>query len=186
MHHLPPSACSKQIMLINDMRLAWEQHVYWTRMLLLSIAHKLSDQEAVTARLLRNPKDIADIFAIYYGGEVAKTIEQLLTEHLQIGADLITALRDKDVAKAERLKKEWYMNADKMANAFAGINPYYVYDTVRQMLYKHLDLTTQEVTLRLAGNYPDDIKAFDQVEQEALSMADFFSAGIIQQFVNKF
>lgn len=177
---------SMQDSLIDNMREAWVQHVYWTRMLLISIAERLNDQEAVTARLMRNPKDIANIFGIYYNADTAKAIEQLLTEHLQIGADLITALRDGKSAEAEKLETQWYENADKMAEAFSSINPYFDKNMVREMLYSHLDLTTQEVAMRLAKNYPEDIRAFDQVEQEALSMADYFSSGIMQQFPQMF
>ena len=172
--------------LISNMRKAWEQHVYWTRLLLISIAERLKDQSATTARLLQNPKDIADIFANFYNADTAKTIDRLLTEHLQIGAALITALRDNKTSEAENLKRQWYLNADQMADAFSGINPYYNHDELRRMLYTHLDLTTQEVAMRLAGDYPADIKAFDRVEQEALSMADFFSFGIMRQFPQRF
>lgn len=184
-----PPACpdhSRQAALSNSMRLAWSQHVYWTRMLLLSIAERLKDQNDVTARLLQNPTDIADIYADYYTPEVARLIAGLLTEHLQIGAKLITALRDGKTADAENLNRQWYINADKMADAFAGINPYYGREEVRQMFYTHLGLTKQEVAARLGGNYPADIKAFDNVEQEALSMADYFSSGIMQQFPQNF
>ncbi|MCL2676205.1 MAG: hypothetical protein FWE84_06495 [Firmicutes bacterium] len=73
-----------------------------------------------------------------------------------------------------------------MAEAFAGINPYFNRTELRTMLYRHLDLTTQEVAMRLAGNFAADIKAFDTVEQEALSMADYFSFGIMRQFPQKF
>ena len=170
----------------SNMREAWEQHVYWTRMLLISIAERLKDLPDVTARLMQNPKDLATLFALYYGADTAKTIEQLLTEHLQIGADLITALRDRKTDEAARLKNQWYINADKMAHAFSAINPYYRYDELRNMLHRHLELTTQEVAMRLAGNYSADIQAFEQVEREALLMADYFTTGIMQQFPHKF
>jgi len=184
----PPAGpnVAKQLELINDMRLAWSQHVYWTRMLLLSIAQRLQDLDAVTARLMQNPNDIARVFAPYYSPEVTRVIANLLTEHLQIGAQLITALRDGNSALAERLNREWYANADKMAKAFADINPYYKQHEMREMLYSHLELTTQEIAMRLLGKYPADIKAFDAVEAEALSMADFFSSGIKQQFPQLF
>ena len=184
-----PPACpdpAKRMQLTNDMRLAWSQHVYWTRMLLLSIAERLNDQDAVTARLLRNPKDIAGIFARYYSPEVAKTIERLLTEHLQIGAALITALRDGQTTQADKLNRQWYANADQMADAFSGINPYYERETMRAMLYRHLDLTKQEVAARLAKNYPADIQAFDAVEDEAMAMADMFTSGLRGQFPHRF
>ncbi len=175
-----------QIALQKEMRKVWEQHVYWTRMLLISIAERLPDQEATAARLLKNPADIAAVFANYYSPDVANLIAQLLTEHLQIGGALITALRDGNTAEAERLNTLWYQNADQMAEAFSSINPYYDRETMQNMLYEHLDLTTQEVAARLAKNYPADIQAFDRVEQDALSMADHFSQGIMKQFPQRF
>lgn len=177
---------TKQTALINDMRLVWEQHVYWIRMLLISIADKLNDQTPTTDRLLRNPGDIANIFNRYYSSNVANLIQQLLTEHLQIGADLITALRDNQHNKANELTQQWYQNADKMADAFSSINPHYNRQTIQSMLYRHLDLTTQQVVKRLAGDYEGDIMAFDLVELEALEMADMFTNGIIRQFPQSF
>lgn len=189
MHPTNPPTCpnpTQQIALINHMRLVWLQHVYWTRMLLISIADRLRDQSAVTNRLLQNPNDIADIFSNYYSADVAKLIAQLLTEHLKIGAALITALRDGKTTEANNLNRQWYLNADKMADAFASINPYYLREDVRKMLYDHLKLTTQEVAMRLAGNYTADIEAFHKVEQEVLSMADYFTSGLMRQFPQKF
>ena len=176
----PQRGLGPQTALINDMRLAWSQHVYWTRMFLISVAERLKDQADVTARLMRNPKDIANIFAGFYAREIAYTIEQLLTEHLQIGGNLITALRDGKTAETADLTRRWYINADQMADAFSGINPYYVYEDLRAMLHTHLDLTTEEVAARLAGRYPADIEAFDRVEEASMAMADYFSYGVMR------
>jgi len=176
----------EQLYLLTAMRFVWSQHVYWTRMLLISIAERLKDQPEVTARLLQNPYDIARIYAEYYPADTAAKIAQLLTEHLQTGAELITALRDKKTAEADNLTRRWYINADEMADAFSGINPYYDREELQKMLYKHLELTTEEVAMRLAGNYRADIEAFDKVEHETVSMADYFSRGIIKQFPDRF
>lgn len=160
----------------DRMRKAWSQHVYWTRMFLISNAERLADLNDVVARLMRNPADIAAIYADYYGSGIAKTVERLLKEHLQIGGELITALRDGSPADA--LKKQWYQNAADMADFFATVSPHYHRDELLKMLYTHLDLTTREVLARLSGNYPADIAAFDEIEREALMMADYFAAGI--------
>ena len=176
----------EQLAIINRMRLLWEQHVYWTRMLLISIAEKLKDQHDVTDRLLENPYNIADVYAEYYGESTANTIAQLLTEHMQIGAGLITALRDNKSAESDILTKKWYENADKMADAFNSINPYYDRNELQKMLYSHLDLTLHEVAMRLSENYIADITTFNEVEHEAISTADYLSIGIMQQFPEKF
>ena len=165
-------------MLMNEMRLVWSQHVWWTRMLLISIAERLADLNAVTARLMQNPNDIAAIFARYYSMDTARKIAQLLSVHLRIGAALITALRDGKKSESDELTRQWYANADQMADAFSRINPRYDYEELRRMLYRHLELTTQEVAARLAANYPADIRAFGAVEREAMKMADYFTAGL--------
>ena len=175
-----------EVQLIKQMNLVWEQHIMWTRTLLISIAENLKDLDATQTRLLENPKDIADIFSIYYGKNIASKIQQLLTEHLVIGKDLIVALKNRNQEQANLLSTKWYRNADDMAEAFSSINPYYPKEETRKMLYEHLRLTTNEVNARLKGNYAEDIKAYDMVQKEILKMSQFFVDGIVKQFPNLF
>lgn len=175
-----------QVQLLKQMNLVWEQHIMWTRMLLISIAENLKDLDATQARLLRNPKDIADIFRKYYGNVVANKIQQLLTEHLTIGKDLIVALKNKNQEQTTMLNTKWYQNADEMAEAFSSINPFYPKEEIRNMLYEHLRLTTSEVNNRLQGNYVADINSYDMVQREILKMSQFFVNGIVKQFPNLF
>ena len=175
-----------QCNLLNEMNIAWMEHILWTRMFLISVAESLADLEPTKARLLENPKDIADIFRRYYGANVANIIEKLLTEHLVIGKDLIVALKNGNQQLAQELNTKWYKNADDMANAFSSINPFYPREEVRHMLYEHLRLTTDEVSNRLNKNYSADIRAFDMVQREALHMSEFFVNGIVKQFAHLF
>lgn len=175
-----------EVRLLEQMNLVWEQHIMWTRMLLISIAENLKDLEATQARLLRNPKDIANVFRPYYGANVANQIEKLLTEHLVIGKNLIVALKNNNPKEAMELNKKWYQNADDMAEAFSSINPFYPKEEIRKMLYEHLRLTTDEVNARLKGDYVVDINAYDMVQKEILQMSRFFVNGIVRQFPNLF
>ena len=175
-----------QVQLIKQMNLVWEQHIMWTRMLLISIAENLKDLDATQARLLRNPKDIADVFRRFYGIAVANRIQQLLTEHLVIGKDLIVALKNKNQEEATKLNTKWYQNADEMAEAFSSINPFYPREEIRNMLYEHLRLTTNQVNNRLQGNYAEDINSYDMVQKEILRMSQLFVNGIVRQFQNLF
>lgn len=175
-----------QVELLEQMNLVWEQHIMWTRMLLISIAENLKDLDATQARLLRNPRDIANVFRTYYGNNIANEIQRLLTEHLVIGKELIVALKNNNQEQAMVLERKWYKNADDMADAFSSINPYYPKEEIRRMLYDHLKLTSNEVSARLKGNYTEDIKAFDMVQEEILKMSQFFVNGIVMQFPNLF
>ena len=175
-----------QVDLLERMNLVWIEHILWTRMLLISIAENLSDLSATKERLLKNPKDIADVFKNYYGDRIANKIQELLTEHLVIGGDLIVALKNNNQKLASTLNTKWYKNADDMAESFSSINPFYPKEEIRQMLYKHLELTTNEVSARLKRDYRQDIKAYDMVQEEILEMPRFFVNGIVKQFPNLF
>ncbi len=155
-------------------------------MLLISIAENLQDLNATESRLLRNPRDIANVFRMYYGDNVANRIQRLLTEHLAIGKDLIVALKNNNQEEATRLNRMWYRNADEMSEFFSSINPYYTKEEMRDMFYKHLELTSTEVKFRLSKNYTEDIRAYDMVQQEILKMSQFFVNGIVKQFPNRF
>lgn len=184
----PPSCpnWSKQLSLVNNMRLAWEQHVYWTRMLIISIAARLPDLKATETRLLRNPADIADIYVNYYPADVSRQIGALFTDHLVIGGKLLTALRDGKTKEAADLNKQWYANADQIADYLSKINPFYNHAELQKMMKDHLDLTSKEAGLRFAGNYPEDIEAFNMIEHQALMMADYFTSGLMKQFPQNF
>jgi len=179
-HPMPDRPEIIECVLQRDMREMWSQHVFWTRLLLISIAARLKDEAATTKRLLRNPGDIAAIFARYFDKADVDAVQKLLTEHLEIGAKLITALRDRQSRQAEQLNKQWYENAEQLAEALYMMNPNYDVDMLKAMMRTHLDLTTKEVVARLAGKYEDDIAAMDDVEREALAMADYLARGILQ------
>jgi len=166
----------------DKMRKAWDQHVFWTRLLIISIVDGLQDEQETAKRLLRNPDDLANLFRPYYGDNAAEVIKQLLTDHLVIAAQLVQATINNQMDEATRLNDQWYRNADQIAAALTSINPYYNEEEVRRMLYSHLDLTKQEVMYRINKNYANEIQIFDQIENQALMMADYFVQGINRQF----
>ena len=67
----------KQMCFMNQIQQLWAQHVYWTRLFIISTAADLSDLEPVTNRLLRNPKDFAQLLAPIYGMKTAREFQEL-------------------------------------------------------------------------------------------------------------
>lgn len=130
-----------QLDLINEMRTLWEQHVAWTRMLIISIASDLPDEALVTKRLLRNPPDMAAVFRRYYGDEIASQFNKLFTEHLVIASRLVKAAKAGDQKAAAEEENKWYANADELAGFLSRINPNWPKEAVKAMLHEHLKLT---------------------------------------------
>jgi hypothetical protein len=151
-------------------------------MVIISIAADSPDLEPTTNRLLRNAPDFARLFNHFYGASIASKFEQLLTDHLVIAAELVKAAKAGNSNAAADAERRWYINADEIVHFLNCINPYWPTEHTREMWYEHLALTKAEAVARLNKDYQKDILIFNQVEKEALMMADYFSNGIIRQF----
>ncbi|MED4784992.1 LysM peptidoglycan-binding domain-containing protein [Brevibacillus choshinensis] len=160
--------------LSKTFRTLWEQHVAWTRMVIISIAANLPDENLTTKRLLRNPGDMAKVLEPFYGTEISKEFEKLFTDHLVIAAELVKAAKAGNSRAAADAEHRWYVNADEIAAFLNSINPYWQEETLRAMLQEHLALTKNEAVYRLAKDFASDISTFDKIEQQALEMADAF------------
>src|SRR5437763_38496 len=72
-----------------------------------------------------------------------------------------------------------------MAMAMANAR-FWKLGALKGMLYEHLGLTTQEVVARLQHRWAADVRISDQINRQALEMADMLSSGIVDQFGSRF
>lgn len=171
----------------DQMRKLWEDHILWTRQFIVSVAHDLPDSGPTAQRLLANQVDIGNAFRRFYGDAVADQLTQLLTDHILIAAELLTAAKAGDSAGVAAANTRWTDNADQIAGLWAQINPRsWPLDEMLAHMHTHLTLTLDEAVLRLGGNFAGDIAKYDEVHAAILEMADMLSAGIIQQFPHRF
>ena len=75
-------------------------------------------------------------------------LQELLTQHLLIAADLVNAAKNGETEKANSPRKKWYQNADEIANFLASINPCWNETKWKDMLYSHLEMTEKEAQAR--------------------------------------
>lgn len=186
-HYPTPMIITKaQMDLLNEIRMLWEQHSVWTRMTITSLVLDLPDVDLVVNRLLRNPVDFGIALKPYYGEKIASKFSDLLKSHLVIAAQLVKAAKAGDKKKAADAEKKWYDNADEIAFFISSINPYWSQEEWKIMLHHHLALVKAEAIDMLTKNYASGIAIYDEIESQALEMADSMSRGIIKQFQNEF
>jgi hypothetical protein len=172
------------------MMLLWNQNIMWTRFYLISAISKLGDIEIVKNRLLENPKDISDIFRIYYGDALADELENLLRKQLMLTIDLIDSYAsDNKNAQTitERIKAEyeWHNNADQLSEFLSGINPNWNKQQLQNLFHNQLDMTKDEIKKRVSKQYAADVYQYKFIEYHILMIADILTDGIIKQFYNK-
>jgi hypothetical protein len=177
----------KQVALRQTMRKLWEDHITWTRLVIVSTAAKLPDLDATTNRLLQNQTDIGDAIKTFYGDTAGTKLTALLREHIIGAANILAAAKANDQAKLAAAKTAWYANADEIAAFLSGANPSsWTPGATQAMMKEHLDLTLAEAVDQLQGHYPESVADYDKVHDAILKMADMLSSGIIQQFPNQF
>jgi hypothetical protein len=170
----------------TDMRKAWEDHITWTRNVILNIIDDLPGTNEAVGRLLQNQVDIGNAIKPYYGNAAGDMLTTLLTSHIVIAADLLTALKNNDAAALNAANTAWITNADDIAAFLASANPHWDLMEMKMMMYDHLNLTAAEAVARKTQDYTADILAYDNAHHQILEMADMLSMGIIKQFPNKF
>ena len=166
----------------NIIRQLWEEHITWTRLAILSIASSSPDTKFVSNRLLKNATDFGDLFNNFYSHEIAQEFSMLMRDHLSIAADLVIAAKKQDNSAVMDIEKKWYKNADDIANFLNKINPNWDKKEIQEMMHKHLTLTKAEAVAILTSKYEEGIAIFDEIERQALMMADDYINGMAKQF----
>jgi len=169
------------------MRKLWEDHITWTRIFIISAAGDLPDKATATERLLQNQVDIGNAIKPYYGEAAGTKLTTLLKEHITTAAEVVAAAKANDQAKLADANKRWLANADQIADFLSSANSKnWPQAEMRSMMHEHLNLTTQEAVARLHGDWAADVKAYDAVHEQILTMADGLTMGIVKQFPEKF
>lgn len=174
----------------DAIRKLWEDHITWTRMVIVDVlapSGPLPDAQASTARLLQNQADIGNAIKPFYGDAAGDQLTELLRQHILIAAEILQDAKAGNTAALNDAIARWYANADDIAVFLNSANPkHWPLDEMKAMMHTHLDLTLQEAVTYLHGDYAGSVTAYDQVHFEILDMADMLSTGIIEQFPQKF
>ncbi|MHB8896259.1 MAG: glycosyltransferase [Candidatus Geothermincolia bacterium] len=183
--------CSMEGMRVtNMMRKIWDDHVFWTREVILVAAMNEADSPVVgaaVARLMKNQEDIGDLMVPYYGRAAGDRLTELLKDHIKYAIELVLAAKADEADKQEKATEAWYENARDISRFLSDANPTsWPFDAVVKMMNDHLRLTTDEAVSILGMNYEEAVHDFELVREEILMMSDSITGGIMMQFPEKF
>src|SRR5919202_2340779 len=104
-----------RVQLRGDMRGLWEDHVTWTRVVIISAAAGLPDYQVAVGRLLKNQEDIGNAIKPFYGEAAGTELTRLLKDHITTAADLLVAAKTGNTSAQQEASTRWYANADDIA-----------------------------------------------------------------------
>nr|WP_207196202.1 glycosyltransferase [Peribacillus sp. TH27] len=164
----------------------WIDHTIWTRSYMVSALSDLDDKEKVLTRLLKNQDDIGNAIKPYYGDAAGNKLAELLREHIVLAGKVVDAAKSGNQENLKIFNAEWYKNADDIALFLSKANPNWSNDELKELLYTHLKLLTDQVVSRIKKDTDAEISAFDKGEDHIIKLADTLTEGIIKQFPKKF
>jgi hypothetical protein len=185
-HHANESAVANKEAFRADIRVLWEDHIVWTRMVIVDVIGGTPDTDAALTRLLKNQADIGNAIKPFYGDAAGARLTSLLRDHILIAGRLLTTAKAGDAAGFATAKVDWYANANDIAYFLAAANPRWPLADLQAAMKMHLDTTLDEAVARLTGDWAADVAAYDRVHTHILHMADVLSDGIIAQFPSAF
>jgi hypothetical protein len=168
------------------LRKLWSDHVIWTRAYIVAAVAGSPDADAAAGRLLKNQEDIGAAIVPYYGQAAGDGLTDLLKQHIMIAVDLVAAAKSGDQAAFAKHDARWTDNIGEIARFLSGANPNWPEKDVFDLLALHLKLTKDEAVARLTGDWAADVKAFDDIFNEILVVADTLHDGLAAQFPDRF
>jgi hypothetical protein len=169
-----------------DLHNLWVEHVVRTRQYIVAAAGDHPDASFAAERLMKNQEDIGNAIKQFYGEEAGNQLTSQLKDHILIAVDLLEAAKAGNSTSVEEIERKWYANADEIASFLSAANPNWTKEDMLNMVNEHLSLTKTEAVARLTGDYATDVTTFDALYQHAVSMADEFTIGIVNQFPEQF
>lgn len=103
-----------------------------------------------------------------------------------IAVDLVAAAKSGDQAAFAKHDARWTANIGQIAGFLAGANPNWPERDVLDLLALHLKLTKDETVARIGSDWAADVRAFDDIFNEILVVADTLHDGIVAQFPDRF
>ena len=167
--------------LLEAMRLAWLELIYWTRMYMMSVdsGADAKEQYAVEGRLLETADAITDVFAERLPVAVTRQLRNLLVEHVEMTGQIIRTLKSGDMENYDRQIREWYANANQIATLLADQNPYFAGKETRNLLLNYLDMTREIIEHQMNGEYDQSIDTFRDLSDLVLELADYLARGLL-------
>lgn len=183
-HQLVPSVSAVSLRIA--MRKLWSDHAFWTREFVVAAVAGTPDAGAAAARLLRNQEDIGAAVVPFYGKAAGAKLTGLLKGHINIAVKLVAAAKAGRKAEFAKQDKLWSANAEEIATFLSDANPNWARKDLSNLLALHLSLTKGEAVARITQDWEADVKAFDDIFIEIMTVSDALSEGIVKQFPGKF
>ncbi len=165
----------------------WSGHNFWLRNIALdNTTNNRKALEHAEKSVTANARQIAKVFAPFYGEAASEQLFALLVKH----SGAIKAYSEATVAgnksRQDAAKADYASNTDEIAAFFSGSNRYLPKDTVRSLFAAHGAHQFELIKELQEEDYGHEAETWQAMEQHGHAIADTLTAGLEKQFPAKF
>lgn len=149
------------------LRKVFTDHAVYTRFVIVSMLGSLEDLNVMIWRLLRNQTDIAHLILPIIGEDNAKTLANLLTEHIKLAAEVGKSSLSRDSINS------FMENGVLVGRFLSSLNPEKL--PIRQtvdMFLMHNNFVIKMMRLRVEKRFEEDQEIFDEYYNHMLEVSD--------------
>ena len=168
-----------ELNIINTVRILWMEFIMWSRAFITSVVAGNGDVEAVGLKLYNIPNDFGNLFSIFFGPQAGYRMEQLFTEQILIGLDIINAQQNNDIEHVDEATKRFDRNTNEISTYLAQLNPFWDEKVWNDMFAEFAKAKVFETIAIATGNFEESIRLSDALQYQAMNMADYMANGII-------
>ncbi|HAF60129.1 MAG TPA: hypothetical protein PLD22_00130 [Bacillota bacterium] len=177
---IPQNVTFEQMNAIITFRNIWLELSMWMR----SFVHSFIDDHprlaAVSDRLYVGvPLKFYNALIVFYGNQIAEEYLNRISRLILIFWRLVDARKRGDQEAVNRITVELYETADQGADFLASINDYWDASVWRDLFTQLINMGIQVILSILQGNYQNEIRVFDRIQDLAVVMADYMARGIL-------
>jgi len=168
--------------MIYNLRQLWTQLAIWSRSLIVSTAGNLGDIQMIEDRLMYLPEAFAALLGQYFEPQEADRFRELLVEHIAAVLALVSAEKNNDIQTVNHETANLYDNANRIAAYLVSIDSYWNREHWGTILDDYIEILLADLVARMAGEYAKEIDIFDDLQTQAIKLADYMAQGMMQKF----
>ena len=157
-----------------DLRKLFSDNIIYIREYVISSVSKIDNLEFITKRLEQNCLDMGNLVGTVYGEYNGNRFAELFADYLSCEVTFINSTIDNKVEQSVSDKLQLHMCALPIVDFLSAIENF-ERSSLRELFFDNIHLTECLLLARVHKNYSDDIKAFDKLYEQTMSMSDVFS-----------
>ncbi|HYE69099.1 MAG TPA: hypothetical protein VEA58_10850 [Anaerovoracaceae bacterium] len=181
MHENGLSFNFEQINILSLFQRLWTQLAVFMRAYINTAIDRSPRAEYNAERLLAMSSDFRNTFLLFYGPELADRFNDLFTSFTARSTNVIEGFLSNNQDLINQSVRDWYNDANQLANFLASINLYWDENQWRNLLYQYIQLKLQMITSLISGDYRREIQIYDRIFDLTTTIGSYMARGLIAQ-----